>query len=287
MVIKNPAPHDVEEGVGKMAGIGEGILRALKAIGGSHQLDQGLCACFNVGGEGVVEAAAAGQCFAEGDHLRLRLVDLGHNAPAFGARSRELHFCRNEIGAFFALHIRFLHQRRSCPEIVELEAGKQVNRLIKTHRPGHIRLEGFARLGLVHDDGAQGKHAQTRAGLQLAALVGVHQVAGGLLHLAWHAVGHDVLQAIQHGHSQFRIRCIHQLCRPHKPKALAAAPAVAENQAQVVVDFFKQNLVAVDAFVEVPRHGIQPRLPRRKRFPQPGAAFAMHLKQGFAAGQVR
>ena len=103
------------------------------------------------------------------------------------------------------------------------------------------------RLGLrIHWNGAQPEQPETRVGQQLAPLVGVEQGAVFEVELAADTAGHEVLHTVQHLDPRRARPRIGQPDAPDEAEALAIKPGVTKRQAQILVDFLEDQLVAPD-----------------------------------------
>ncbi len=140
----------------------------------------------------------------------------------------------------------------ATPEGLErVEAGvhPEVPQARAPDRVGPQHLEG---LGAVGDAGAQGVDSQAGLGVDLGGLVGVHEVARGLVQPQRGSVGQEVPQPIQHRDVAGLIAEVLERGRAHPAELVAARPAVPEAEASLAVDILEDQAVAEHALGERP-----------------------------------
>ena len=167
-----------------------------------------------------------------------------------GGAGRQLEVRLDEVGAAFRFDVGFCDHSPAGLEGGELLGGQQHFGRVQADGPHDVGLQRLAGLGFVGDDGAQGVKSKV-AFLELAFLVRVHQVAAPALEAFGHAVGQDVLDAVEQADLHRSGSGRRQLGVADEAVFLAGRPLVLEGESEVVVDFFEQNLVAVGVLVEV------------------------------------
>ena len=114
-----------------------------------------------------------------------------------------------------------------------------------------VGLQGLAGLGAIGNPGIQREQRQPGCFVELGPFVGIDKIAGVGLRETRRAGRQDVLQAVD----QLDVtRCsprVLQFALADKAVAVAGRPGVAKCQLEVVIDFFKAQLVAQHVLVEV------------------------------------
>ena len=143
-----------------------------------------------------------------------------------------------------------------------------MHRLIQPYLPRHRRLERFTRLGTVGQRGAEGKDAQPSFRLQFVSLVSMEQTAHVCLQPGICPVRQQILQAVQQINPAFSISIILQSAAFDETEAVAGTPDGAESQFQIMIDFFKNKLVAGNIFIQMAVAVVNARVAIGKWFPE-------------------
>ena len=257
VLVENAAPHDVEHRVGEVADVAAAVGRELQSVAGGHQFDEPLRAFFDVFKQRRLERIGCLQVLLQLHHAADRLAQIRGHDPVLGGAGRQFEVRLDEVGAAFRFDVGFCDHGSAGLEGRKLFGGQEHLGGVQADGPHHVRLQRLAGLGLVGDDGAQRVQAEV-ALFEFALLVGVHQVAAAALEAFRHAVGQDVLDAVEHAHLHGGRCGRRQFCVADEAVFLAGRPLVLEGESEVVVDFFEQDLVAVGVLVQVALEAVDP-----------------------------
>ena len=250
VLVEDAAAHDVEHRVGEVPDVAAAVGGELQTIAGGHQRDEALGALFDVGEDRLAQLVGRLEVLFQLDDPADGLPQIGHHHPVFAFAGGEFEVAVDEIGASLGLDVGLRLDGATGPEGVELLGTEQDGGGVEADGPHHIGLEALTRFGLVGDDGAERVEAEGAA-FQLAFLVGVDQVAAAALQSFGNAVGEQVLDAVQHAHLDGGGGGGFEPGLAHETVALAGRPLVTEGEAEVVVGFLEDDLVAEGILVEV------------------------------------
>ena len=286
VLVEDAAPHDVEHCVGEVPDVAATVGGELQAVAGGYERHEPFGALFDVGEHRLLQGRGRLEVGLELDDPADGLAKLGHHHPVLTALGGQFEVALHEVGPALGFDVGFRLDGCTFLEGVQLAGREEHLGGVQSHGPHDVGLEGFAGLGLVGDDGAEGIQAEGAA-FQLTFLVGVDQVAAAALEPFRHAVGEHVLDAVEDADPDGRGCRGLEPSLAHEAVALAGGPLVAEGQVEVVVVLLEDDLVAVSVLVEVALNAVHPLILLGEGLPQDAAILSLHEDQGLAAGGLR
>ena len=159
-----------------------------------------------------------------------------------------------------------------------------VSRAVRPDRGRRECLRGF---GFVRQDRTHCVNSQARVGHQLILLVGVHQAAQLILRTRQNAIGKQILNPVEHFNSAAFVAYHRDRGMLYETKAIRGRPRIRKLKTQIVIELFKNKLVAQYIFVEVSRELVDTCMRAREGLPKCSSSLLLSDNNGSATGISR
>ncbi|TFD15535.1 hypothetical protein [Cryobacterium sp. TMT4-10] len=193
---RDAAAHRVEEHVGGVVDRREFVAGVLGGVGGREDALQVRPGAHDVRRQLRGEGVRVAEPFAQADHVRRVLVDVGDDLPAPFGPGRQGDPGVDQVGAAPAADIRLAGDAPAPGECGDLVDREQVLLRAQPDLPGDVGLQGLAGFREVGEGRVERQQPEARPGVEFGPLVGVEEHAQFVLRLHPRAGGEDVHQAV-------------------------------------------------------------------------------------------
>ena len=178
-------------------------------------------------------------------------------APAGAGARLERQLRGREQGSTHAPSMAFSLHGLAAAESLELSRRQQEHGRGQTADPGSVGPQRLVRDRAIDRDRTQAVERQVGPGSQLTLLVRVDEIAVSRLHAAIDVGRQDRDQTVEQPHMHGRLPVVAQLHVADEAEALAAAPAVAQGEPQIVILLLEPDLVGEGALPQAAAHPME------------------------------